>query len=184
LTEQAEINKLSRLIGKPVFFRSTFDEQRPKDFIPMLRPTRKHFNEFIHLLDKMLSENINRDFFKGDIALERQVKHDNGTVEIQALGTLQLFEKWLSKRYRTRNGEDVSYELATPLREVRRLRQEPAHKLREDEYDRTYPQRQDDILGNVCRALTKMRYILWSHPQAREHYSPPAWLDSDKIVFY
>jgi hypothetical protein len=185
LAEQVEINKLAHLIGKPSLFKKTFEEEkRPKGFIPMLRPTRKNFNEFIQVLDKMISENINRGFFKGDIPLEHQVQRDDGTVEIQRPGTLRLLEQWLSKKYRTADSEDVSREALAPLREVRKLRQEPAHKLRQDEYDRTYPQRQDKILGEACRALTMLRLIFWSHPRARETYSPPNWLDSDKIVFY
>lgn len=184
LTEQAEINKLAHLVGKPSLFRETFEEQRPKGFIPMLRPTRRNFDEFILLLDKMLSENINRDFFKDDIPLERQVERDDGAVEVQRPGTLRLMEEWLSTKYRTADGEDVSGEVVAPLKQIRKLRQKPAHKLQEDEYDLAYPQRQDEILGKACRTLTKLRYILWSHPRARERYSPPAWLDGDKIVFY
>jgi hypothetical protein len=184
LTEQAEINKLSQLIGKPNLFRETYEQNRPEGFHPMLRPTRKNFDEFIHLLDKLLSDNINQGFFKGDIPLERQVPRDDGTIEVQRLGTLQLLEEWLRKKYRTADGEDVSREVLEPLREVRKLRQKPAHALRENEYDRSYPKQQDDLLGKACRALTMLRVIFWSHPRARERYSPPDWLDGDKIVFY
>jgi hypothetical protein len=184
LTEQSEINKLAEIIGKPSFFIKTFEMNRPQEFIPMLRPTRKNLDEFILLLDKMLSENINRDFFKYEIPLEHIVHRDDGSKEIQQIGTLQLLEKWLSEKCSTRNHEDVSHEVVFPLKEVRKLRQQPAHKLQGDEYDHKYPQLQDELLGKVCRSLTKLRYILWSHPKAREHYSPPTWLDSDKIVFY
>jgi hypothetical protein len=184
LTELAEINKLSGVMGKPVLFRDTFEDNRPEGFHTMLRPTRKNFDEFIHLLDKMLSENINRDFFKGDIPLERQVPRDEGTVEIQRPETIQLLEEWLRTRYRTSDGEDVSREVLEPLKEVRKLRQKPAHALRDNEYDRSYPKQQDDILGRACRALTQLRVIFWSHPRARERYSPPNWLDGDNIVFY
>ncbi len=48
LTEQVEINKLAYLIGKPGLFRETFEEEKPEGFAPMLRPTRKNFDEFIH----------------------------------------------------------------------------------------------------------------------------------------
>jgi len=184
LTEQAEINKLAHLIGKPNFFRETFEEQRPKEFNPMLRPTRKNLDDFVHLLDKMLSENMNRDFFKGDIPLEHQVHRRDGTVEVQQLGTLRLLEDWLSTRYHSATGEDVSREVVAPLREIRKLRQKPAHTLQDDEYGRAYPCRQDEILGEACRALTKLRLILWSHPQARGRYESPKWLDSDRVVFY
>jgi hypothetical protein len=49
-------------------FRETFDEEkRPLEFATMLRPTRRQYLEFAQVLDKMLSDNVNRDFFKGDI---------------------------------------------------------------------------------------------------------------------
>src|SRR5207249_1962449 len=53
LTEQAEINKLAIMIGKPPVFRKTFEEDRPDGFTPMLRPTKRNYDEFVHLLDKM-----------------------------------------------------------------------------------------------------------------------------------
>jgi hypothetical protein len=184
LTEMVEINRLSAMMGKPGLFRDTFERNRPEGFHTMLRPTRKNFEEFIHLLDKMLSENINRDFFKGDIELERQVARDDGSFEVQRPGTRQLLEEWLSTRYSRSDGEDVSREVLEPLREVRKLRQKPAHAMRSNEYDRSYPKEQDDILGRACRALTQLRLIFSSHPRARERYSPPDWLDGDSIVFY
>ncbi len=184
LAEQVEINKLSRLMGKTELFRETFEDSRPVGFHPVLRPTRRNFDEFIHLLDKLLSENINRDFFKGDIPLERSVPREDGTLEMQRSGTLQLLEQWLSKKYRTSEGADVSSELLAPLKEVRRRRQKPAHALSADEYDRSYPQQQDDILGRACTALTMLRTIFWSHPYAKDSYAPPEWLSGDNIVFY
>jgi hypothetical protein len=32
----------------------------------MLRATGRDYQEFVHLLDKMLSDNINREFFRND----------------------------------------------------------------------------------------------------------------------
>jgi hypothetical protein len=182
--EQVELNKLASLIGKPSLFLRTFDSERPSGFHPMLRPTQRNFDEFILLLDKMLSDNLNRKFFRGDIELEELIENEAGVTERRSLGTLKLLENWLRTRYRTYNGEDVSKEVLEPLYEVRRLRQPLAHTLREDRYDKTFPKQQDDLLGRVIRALTKLRLILWSHPRARGQYKPPDWLDGDKIVFY
>lgn len=184
LTEQAEINKLCGLIGKPNLFRETFDERRPAGFHPMLQSTKRNFDDFVHLLDKMLSENINRDFFQSDIPLEHEVERKDGKIEIDRPGTLRLLEEWLSSKYRTANGEDVSKEVVTPLKEIRRLRQQPAHGMKPDMYDLAYTKQQDDLVGEVVHALTKLRLILWSHPKAGERYAPPDWLDGDKIVFY
>lgn len=181
--EQVELNKLATLIGKPPLFRRTFEENRPEGFTPMLRPTRKNFNEFVQVLDKILSENINPAFFENDLSLEKKVTRPDGSVELQRIGTLQALETWLSQRYKTQDGTDVAREVLDPLREVRKLRQKPAHVLEEDEYDRNYPKTQDELLGRVCCALTSLRLIFSSHPKAR-NYQPPEWLDGDRIVFY
>jgi hypothetical protein len=183
LHEQAQINALANLMGKPPFFKKTFDEERPDRFAPMLRPTRRNFEAFVHLLDKMLSDNINLDFFRGDIPLEERTVADDGSAERKPLGTLVLFERWLSARYRTADGEDAGKEVLAPLRTVRRLRQRPAHALTEDAYDPTFPRQQDELLAEVIHALTKIRLIFNSHPRARS-YVAPDWLDDGRIVFY
>lgn len=167
LTEHAEINKLTRLMGKPPLFRQTVEETRPDGLIPLLRPTRQNFYEFIHVLDKILSENINQEFFRGDIQLEERVDRD-GIVEVQRLGSLRLLETWLRSHYRTSEREDVSREVVAPFKEIRKLRQEPAHGLTQNEYERSYCKEQDRIVGDTCRALTMLRLIFWSHPRARE----------------
>lgn len=183
VAEQAEINKLTALIGKPPLFKRTFEEERPDGFTPMLRPTKRNFDDFIHLLDKVLSENISREFFEDDIPLERDVQRLDGKVERERPGTIQLLEDWLRKHYRTSDGEDVAREVLAPLRDIRKLRQKPAHALGSDKYDRSLPAQQDDFLGKACRALTQLRLIFMTHPRAAG-YAPPDWLDGDMIVFY
>jgi hypothetical protein len=184
LTEQAEINRLAEMIGKPPLFKVVFLDDRPEGFGPMIRPTKRNFDEFVHLLDKMISENINRDFFVGDIHLERTIPRKDGTVEVERPGTLQLLHTWLSSKYRDSTGADVAVDVLGPLRAVRKVRQKPAHALSADAYDQSLTGRQDDIVGEACTALTRLRLILSSHPKAKGRYSAPKWLDSDKIVFY
>lgn len=185
LVEQAEINKLCELIGKPRLFRQSFEANRPKEFAPSLRPTLSNFQSFVRVLDKMVSENINREFFRGDIPLEHDRHRPDGKVEVGRPGTLQLLQEWILTRYTPAGPEaDVERDVMRPLRHVRKLRQRPAHALDTDSYNRDYVQQQDKLVGSVVRALTRLRLILWSHPQARNSYSPLAWLDGDRIVFY
>ena len=181
--EQAEINKLAALIGKPGLFRQTFEEKRPEGFASMLRPTRKNFDEFVRVLDKMLSENINHEFFEGDMSMETKVAAPDGSIETQRMGTLQALETWLSESYETQDDADLAREVLAPFREVRKLRQKPAHALQEDEYDLGFPKAQDELLVRVCRALTSLRLVFSSHPSAKS-YQPPEWLDGDHIVSY
>lgn len=184
IQEQSEINKLARLIGKQRLFKQTFDEdRRPREFIPMLRPTRRNLGQFVHTLDKMLSDNMDREFFRGDVPLEDRVARPDGSVERTQLNSLTLLERWLSSRYRTADGDDASGEVLAPFREVRKRRQPEAHALSQDEYDPALPREQDDLLGRVTLGLTKLRLILSSHPAAKA-YTPPQWLEGGKLVFY
>lgn len=62
-TEELKIiNEMSRLIGKPSLFRNSYDEETPKEFGFLLRPTQAEFNSFMLLLDKMMSDNIDPEF--------------------------------------------------------------------------------------------------------------------------
>jgi len=184
IQEQLEINRLCGLIRKPSLFKQTFeDQQRPLNFSPMLRATRRDFQEFVHLLDKMLSDNINREFFRGDIPLEDEVERKDGRIEVQQLGTIALLERWFRKRYRTSDREDVSKVIVESLRAVRKARQPAAHAVQENVYDPALPTLQDEILGKAKNGLTLIRWALTSHAHAKG-YEAPEWLDGDKIVFF
>lgn len=184
LTEIAEINKLSVIIGKPLLFRDDYSAGRPAGLHPMLRPTGRGLQEFVHLLDKMLSENLNRDFFRNDIPLEEELPREDGKVQVVPLGTLTLLRNWLSTHYRTADDADVSDEILAPIKTIRGLRQKPAHAIDEDKFDISLPGQQDKLLMYVLQALQKLRLVLMSNPRARGKYQPPDWLDGDKIVIY
>ena len=66
LLEQVTINDMSEVIGKPKLFNKIYQEfqDRPKEFSLFLRPTRNNYTTFIHVLDKMLSDNMNKEFFE------------------------------------------------------------------------------------------------------------------------
>jgi hypothetical protein len=184
IQEQVEINKLCGLLGKPHLFRETYEgRHRPIQFSSMLRPTRSCFDEFVHLLDKMLSDNFDKGFFKGDIPLEEHITRADGTVEVRQFGSIALLEHWLKRHYRNRDGKDVSKEVVAPFKEIRMARQPVAHSIGQNEYDLSLPSKQDDLLGLVKNGLARLRWILSSHPDATP-YEAQEWLDGNKIVFY
>ena len=183
--EQREINRLCELIDRPPLFKEILDEdRRPLEFAPMLLPTQRQLYAFAQTLDKLLSENVNRDFFKDDIPMEDRIEAKDGSIERRQVGTITLIERFLKKHYRTANGEEVSREVVTPWRKVRELRNAPSHSLRADAYDLKFPGEQDTLLGEAVRSLTRLRLVFSSHPKARGRYTSPDWLDGDKIVFY
>jgi hypothetical protein len=184
LAEQVEIDRLCELIGKPPIFRKVYEDERPEGFATMLRPTRRNFLEFAHVLDKMLSDNMEKSFFDGDVDLVEEITRGDGRVEVREKGTIALLKEWLDAMYTAQDGRHVGTEVTQPFREVPKVRQQPAHTIQPDEYDLAYVQRQDELLGRVVRSLAKLRLILQSHPLAAGRYEPPAWLDGSRIVFY
>jgi len=122
LDELEQINNLCNLIGRPPLFRTTFRHERPRGFGLILRPTKSNYGEFIHLLDKMVSENINRDFFVGTgIDLYRKIRKQDESIESHAKSSLSLLREWLEKNV-TFEQPDVIENLLYPLKVTRSLR--------------------------------------------------------------
>ena len=74
-------------------------------------------------------------------------------------------------------------EIIESLQEVRRLRQRPAHAIREDEFDPTYHQKQDELIERVYTAVRSLRLVLALHPATRD-YKVPSLLYEGKIEHY
>lgn len=181
--ELRTINEMCALIGWPPMFRSDFaDEKRPRTLGFPIRPTLKEFNDFVHLLDKMMSDNLNRDFFAKDVALDHEEVRKDGKVVVRTKGTIELLEQWLATRFRTPDPKPVQDMLAT-FREVRRLRQRPAHVADEDRFDQTYFQQQRALMIRSYRAVKTLRLILANHPKAKA-YRVNELLQEGKIWMY
>ena len=99
--EQVEINKLFELMGCLPLFRDTLEEQRPPQFSFFVRPTQGNYDEFVHLLDKMLSDNMNISAFDGAIPRLERVEVGDGTFESRPKGSITMLEEWLSLRFPT-----------------------------------------------------------------------------------
>ena len=53
----------------------------------------------------MLSDNINFEFFKGELDLFDLRIIEEGLIERKPKGTIRLFEEWLLSQYNTVNGD-------------------------------------------------------------------------------
>lgn len=170
--EQKCINDLTELIFSKPLFRKTFEnENRPKEFTFFFTPTLKNYNDFILLLDKMISENINKDFFEGKVDLFEFKEIGNGLVERQSKGTLQIFEEWLTSVFNVRGDGSVS-ELFKPLKKIRRERQNPAHKINDNLYDLQFIEKQKEIMNEAYAVFRNLRNIFHQHPKARNFEIP------------
>ena len=172
--EQVEINKLFELMGRRPLFRTTFEETRPPQFSFFVKPTRKSYEDFVGLLDKMLSDNLSIAAFREDVE-----RRDHKS---RPKGSITMLEEWLDVRFPTAPcGARLA--IIKPLREVRRLRQKPAHKIEQDTYDRKFYTLQDDLVWKVFEALRNLRCLLATDPSVSS-YEPPYWARDFPVKSY
>jgi hypothetical protein len=194
LEEMSHINKMCQLIGLPGLFRRDFSNEgvrdfdegfpleEPRGFGLLMKPTKKAFLDFAHNLDKIISENMNIAFFAAQgITLEEQTTK-NGQTVLVSKGTLRLLEEWLTKRVRVydENGPAIILE---PLKEVRKLRQSPAHKFVNDVFSLEYQKKKEKLIADVYSSISNIRFFFQTHPQARS-YPFPEHLKPENLVAY
>jgi hypothetical protein len=125
--EMAVIAEMSKAMGRPPLFRET---KRPKRFALLIRPTAYEFERFVLLLDKCVSDNIDRKFFLQDVEFEALKPRPDGQEVVEQKGTIQILDEWLRKRFRPADSSPPSpldTALAT-FREIRKLRREESRR--------------------------------------------------------
>lgn len=174
------LTDLSEHIFDVRLFNKTFeDENRPKEFTFFFTPTLKNYNDFILLLDKMITENINKGFFNAEVELFEIVPLKNNQVERKPKGTLRLLEDWLLAVY-NHPDKTVLKDIFKPLKLVRSERQNPAHKISKDNYDRKYIDMQMKMIDDCYSSIRALRTFFQQHPKARD-FKIPDWLDNGDI---
>lgn len=158
------INRMCELIGWPPLFKHVF--QRPKELGFLLRPTRRELNDFILLLDKMLSDNINVDFFPESIPRTSESTRGDGKIVVQQRGTISLLEEWLNTAVRMPDPGPKD-DMLRELREIRKLRQKPAHAIDDDAYDPELFKEQRRLFLNAYDVVRTLRLLLSNHPKAK-----------------
>lgn len=166
LEELRVINAMANAMGRPPLFRNTYRDNRPKGFASLLRPTLREFNDFVRLLDSMLSDNIDKKFFGSDVSLETEQTRSDGKVIVQQKGTLRLLRDWLEKSFRPGDPKPVE-EMHATFGRVRQLRNKPSHSVQEDEFSKEIVQQQRELMIGAYSALRTLRLILANHPAAR-----------------
>jgi hypothetical protein len=162
LEEERILNKMVQAMGREPLFREVPNE-RPRSFEFLIRPTLKEFQDFVNLLDKLISQNINVGFFGKDVERERLERRADGVMVSQQKGTLQLLDEWIGKTIRLPDKEPVEETLAA-FRKVRRLRQRPAHALDDDVFDQQYFSEQRTLVVDAYKGLRNLRLLFSNHP--------------------
>jgi len=181
-----EINAIYKLtysiFGVPLFRKELEGDHRPKNFTFFFSPTTKNYYDFINLLDKYISENINKSFFEGKLDLEERKPIGDDTFERIQKGTLRLLEEWITTAFRY---ADVSIpkEIMEPLKKVRRERQSPAHKVIDNSYDPSLIESQKEIMERCYLSLGSIRRNIKTHPKAKNVELDDS-LDRDNVKYF
>ena len=138
LEERWHINEISKALGREPFYKTqTKAHERPRGFGILIRPTKKEYQDFVMLTNKLLNDDINRNFFKNDISESEQLTKSDGSSTKRQLGTLQMLQNWLSIKFRT-SEPNVVPDLLKQMRSVSKERQSPAHKLEDNTFDQLF----------------------------------------------
>ena len=177
------INEMSRAMDRVPLFRKVFDERdKPRELTFLIRPTKREYDQFILTLDKLLSDNIDINFFNNDIELEIEIERKNGKVEVRAKASLTILSEWLSAIFTTTDTESISRMIGS-FKKVRCLRQHPAHKLGADKYDPKFLHDQRKLMIEVYEGIRILRKIIATHP-ATEIITIPKKLENGLIWTY
>ena len=173
--EQRVLNDIAAALGRPAMFTQVFDEgDRPAGLNPFLLPSREQMDRFILHLDQVLSENINEDFFAGEVERFEDQELRDGRIQRIQRRSIRLLKEWLEARYP--EDQDLAATVTASLAEVRELRQNPAHRLTTNELDPAVWAERSRLLGDVHASLRALRQELAKDP-ATASVDMPDWLD-------
>lgn len=182
--EQRALNDLTKAIFNNPIFNKTFErDTHPKEFTFFFIPTLKNYNDFVLLLDKMISDNINKDFFsdKG-IEMFDYKEIGNGIVERKDKGTLRLFEEWLTLNFNRADPQSI-IEVFKPLKKIRRERQNPAHRILENIYDKNFTTKQTELIKEAYFTIRALRQVFQKHPKGKS-VKIEKWLDEGEVKVF
>lgn len=170
LDEQKALNELSLHIFGVALFRNTYEgEKRPTDFTFSFFPTKKNFLAFVSLMDKMICENLNLDFFRSqNVEIYQLTQVSEGVVERTLKNKLRLLEEWLMGVWKVApGGEDEFKTLFGPFNDIRKVRNRLAHELSGDSYDKSLFAKQNEVIEDAYSAMKDLRFMFQKHRKAR-----------------
>jgi len=178
--EMRLVNELAVAVFGKKLFRREMTDDLPFDLSAFLVPSAENFATFIHSWDKLLSDNLDKRFFKGRVDPDFETTLPDGRVSIQAKGTIMLLQEWLDKNITRKDKAAIINAIVGPIRQIRKLRQNPAHSFQINEFSHDFHRRRREVLKDVLGSLSSFRVVLARHRKAKG-VDVPDWLDGDEI---
>lgn len=184
LEELKVINNMCRAMDRPPLFRNDFsDGSRPREFGFLVRPTLKEYNDFVLTLDKMISDNLNKDFFMNEVPYEYDEPREDGKVVVRQKGTLRILEDWLNRSWSAPDRKPLN-DMMKVFKDVRKQRQKPAHAIKENVFDQKYFHEQRTLVVKAYKSVRLLRLMFENHPKVPKDYDISSFVKEGKIVTY
>lgn len=160
LEEIENINALTEKIFKKEFFCRIYKKEELQGFDILPFPSMSIYNDFLLLLEKIVVSNINDKFFDSEI---ENIKTQDGSRK----KSLNCLAEWLDKIC-----PKAKNPICNPLKEVRKKRQIPAHKIVDNQFSLTLLNEQHKMCVSIYNSLYSLRILLMSHPLVKEVILP------------
>lgn len=151
------INKMTNKIKKTDLFKNDFSNCEPENFGFLLLPTLREFELFCKTLDLMLSDNLNRNFFKRDLVTQENISE---------ISSIRMLDMWLDQKVNM-NDTRLKDELISSLKEIRKLRSDPSHSFVENKWNEKYFTEQKIIIKKAYSLVRTLRLIFSNHPNCK-----------------
>lgn len=181
IAELRIINQMALKINGKRMFKNGYEkyERAPRNFHRLLIPTRKEYQSFVETLDKLMSDNLNPEFFNDYMLINESVTKADGSIVNQPVPTIKLLENFLRNEMKFSDTDPID-EMAKSFRKVRRIRSKSAHNNLPDEFDYKFSNEQQKIMFQAYSAIRLVRLALTNYPQAKK-VNVPEWLYKGNI---
>lgn len=178
LKELEIIKEMSEKISGISLINKTFEyDEKPENFGFLILPTLREYELFCHTLDRMMSDNLSKEFFKDKI-----IESDLSEVETMGKIDNQLIRKleiWINKTVRF-SDHGPKDEMFKTFREIRGLRSKPAHSHFKNEWNLRFYEDQKKLIKQAYTAIRTLRLILANHKLTKS-IEVPEWLFKGEI---
>lgn len=170
--ELGVINQMAvAMEGQPLFKKDYSDgSDPPRNFHRLLMPTRREYQEFVESLDKLMSDNLNEQFFKN--RMTRSVADSQPR-------TITLLQEYFDRFLNARDRSPVD-DMLKSFRKVRSERSKSSHHDLPDEFCYEYNHKQREIMREAYSAVRLIRLAFANHPNAGG-IEVPQWLHKGDI---
>jgi len=178
LKELEVIKEMSEKISGISLINKTFEyDEKPENFGFLILPTLREYELFCHTLDRMMSDNLNKNFFTDKIS-ESDLS-DGETMEKIENWLIRKLEIWINKtvRFSDHGPKDEMFKI---FRDIRGLRSKPAHFHFKNEWNLRFYEDQKKLIKQAYTAIRTLRLILANHRNTKS-VEVPDWLFKGEI---